>query len=99
MTLDAASRSFAHAEVDLGTGSVSVPLRVRAVQERDLIEDVAVQHRHRSAVVHLLQGGKQERRGYAFEGEGHAIDSGAADRELAAEVVSSGHRRQRLDGT
>ena len=91
--------SLAHAEVDFGAGAVAVPLRVRAVQQRDLVEDVAVQHRHRSAVVHLLHGVQQERRGNAFEGEGHAIDAGAADRELAAEVIAGGHRRQRLDGS
>ena len=48
--------------------------------------------------MHLLHGVQQERRGDALEREVHLPHAGAADRELAAEIVAGGDRRQHLHG-
>ena len=98
MALHPVARSLAHQEVDFGRGAIPVTLGVGPVQQRDFLEDIAVDHRNRSAVVHLLHGVQQERRGDALEREVHLPHAGAADRELAAEIVAGGDRRQHLHG-
>ncbi len=96
MALHPVARSLAHQEVDFGRGAIPVTLGVGPVEQRDFLEDIAVDHRNRPAVVHLLNGVQQERRGDAFEREVHLPHAGAADRELAAEIVAGGDRRQHL---
>jgi hypothetical protein len=89
--------ALAHVEIELGTETIAVALRVRPVQQRDPVEDVAVQHRDGAAVLHVLNGVKQERRRHAVEREVHPRERASADRELAAEVVARGHAREHLD--
>ena len=85
-------------EIELGAEPVAVALRIRPVQQRDAVQDVAVQHGDRSAVLHLLHGVEQERGRDAVEREVHAPERAPADRELASEVVAGGDARQDLDG-
>ena len=91
------ARAFADDEVELRTETVAVALRVRPIQQRDAVEDVAVDHRNRPAILDLLDRVQEERRGHAVDGEPDAAERTAADRELAAEVVAGAHARQHVD--
>src|SRR6185369_11357649 len=80
------ARALTHVEVELGAETVAVALGIRAVEQRDAVENVAVHHRDRPAVLHLLDGMQQEGRRNAVEREVHARERAPAHRELAAEI-------------
>src|SRR5262249_4879317 len=95
--LCAIARPLAHVKVQLGAETIAVALRIRPVEQRDAVEDVAVDHRDRSSVLHLLYGVQEKGRRNAVERGIHAIEAAAANGELAAKIVAGRDPRQHLD--
>jgi hypothetical protein len=94
-------RSFAQPEIHLRAGVAGVALGITAVEERHIVQHVAVDHRDRAggpAVLDAAHGVQEVRRGEAVHREGQVAEITPADRELAAEVVSGGHAGQDLHG-
>ena len=76
------------------------PLHVAAAHQRNVLQDVAVDHRHRARarlVLDRANGVQQVRRREAVERQVHVRKVAAANGELAAQVVAGRHARQHLD--
>ena len=95
------ARSLPEPEIELRAGAVAVALRVAAVQQRHVLENVAVDHRdrpRRGPVFDGADGVQQKRRGEAVDRHVHMGEIAAAHAELAAEIVAGRDPRQHLDG-
>ena len=93
------ARSVPHPEIDFGAGVAGVALRITAVEKRDVLQHVAVDHRDRAgrpAVLDAANRVEEVRRGEAVHGERQVAEVAAADGELAAEVVPGRDTRQDL---
>ena len=96
------ARSGADVELDRGAGAVPRTLQVAAAHERDVLQDVAVDHRDRARARLVLDGAdgvQQVRRREAVERQVHVREVAAADGELAAQVVAGGDAGQDLNGS
>ena len=96
------ARPGADVELDRGAGAIPRPLHVAAAHERDVLQDVAVDHRDRARARLVLDGAdgvQQVGRGEAVERQVHVREIAAADGELAAQVVAGRHAGQDLHGS
>ncbi len=95
------ARSIAQPEIDLRSRVAAVTLRITAVEERDVLQHVAVDHRDRTgraAVLDAAHRVEQVRRSEPVNGEGQMAEVAPTNRELAAEVVAGGDAGQDLHG-
>ncbi len=93
------ARPVARAEVDVRAGAVAEPLGVAPCQQRDALEDVAVDHRQRAAVLDVADRVHEQRARHAVQRHADVPEIAAANGEIAAEVVAARYARERLHGS